>query len=61
MIPQTQNSGAGLFDRLAKPEWTPRNHETQRLIADGTRQVPDAVDMNTEDDRDFADDDIWFE
>jgi hypothetical protein len=61
MIPQTQYFGAGLFDRLARPEWAPRNHEAKRRIADRTRQVPNAVDMNTEDDRDFADDDIWFE
>jgi hypothetical protein len=61
MIPQKRKSVAGLFDRLAKPERTPRHQEAERLIADGTRQVPHAVDMNTENDSDFAEEDIWFE
>jgi hypothetical protein len=61
MIPQTQKSVVGLSDRLAMPERIMRHHKAERLTADGTRQVPHAVDMNTEYDSDFAEDDIWFE
>jgi hypothetical protein len=61
MIPHTQRSVVGLFDHLAKPEKTTRHHDAGRTTAGRTKQVPNAANTNTEDDSDFADDDIWFE
>jgi hypothetical protein len=65
MFAQKQKSVAGLFDRLAKPERTSRDHKDQRLIAGGTWRAPHAADapedLNTNDDSDFVGDDTWFE
>jgi uncharacterized protein len=43
MTPQEQQLVAGLFDRLAHLESTPRDPDAERLIADGAKRAPHAL------------------
>jgi uncharacterized protein len=43
MTPQEQQLVAGLFDRLAQLESTPRDPDAEHLIADGAKRAPHAL------------------